>query len=36
MNNQNPLTQESPQQSLNASIAMLEYLARTLPDKQEP
>jgi hypothetical protein len=36
MNNQNPLTQESPQQSLNSSIAMLEYLAGTLPAKQEP
>ncbi|NQZ10949.1 MAG: hypothetical protein HRT35_27670 [Algicola sp.] len=34
MNNQNPLTQDNPQQSLYTSIAMLEYLAGTLPIKR--
>jgi hypothetical protein len=34
--NQNPLTEDSPQQSLNTSIVMLEYLAGTLPIKQQP
>jgi hypothetical protein len=31
----NPLTQDNPQESLNTSITMLEYLAATLPIKQQ-
>jgi hypothetical protein len=33
MNNQNPLSQDTTQESLNTSIAMLEYLASTFPVK---
>ena len=34
--NQNPLSQDSQQESLNTSIAMLEYLAGTLPVTLNP
>jgi hypothetical protein len=34
--NQNPLSQDSQQQSLNTSIAMLAYLAGSLPVKPNP
>jgi hypothetical protein len=35
MNSQNPLSLDTPQQSLNTSIAMLEYLAGSLAVKQK-